>query len=156
RRNGTGFERESGRGEGQDPTPVAPQGSNNMAKQTQPPSNTVLAALQEAAKGLKYTSETEAPLTPFLWDDGAALTQKHLKELASVEGAVEEETLDDFLYAVPSEDKAKFDKLAAVLREQLTGIKVYKVGDEAEKQAFVVGKTSAGKWAGLKTTVVET
>jgi hypothetical protein len=50
----------------------------------------------------------------------------------------------------------KFEKLAAVLRKQLTGIKVFKVGDEAEKQAFVVGKTSDGKWAGLKTTVVET
>jgi hypothetical protein len=57
---------------------------------------------------------------------------------------------------VPPEDKPKFDKLAAALREQLSGIKVYKVGDEAEKQAFVVGKTSAGQWAGLKTTVVET
>jgi hypothetical protein len=40
--------------------------------------------------------------------------------------------------------------------EQLSAIKVYKVGDEAEKQAFVVGKTPDGKWAGLKTTVVET
>src|SRR5262249_60693266 len=37
----------------------------------------------------------------------------------------------DFLHAVPPEDKAKFDRLAAVLREQLSGIKVYKVGDEA-------------------------
>jgi hypothetical protein len=31
-----------------------------------------------------------------------------------------------------------------VLRAQLTGIKVFKVGDEAEKQAFVVGKTTFG------------
>ena len=125
-----------------------------MAKKKQPPN--VLAALQQAAKGLKYTSETEAALEPFLWDDGAALTPKHLQELAGVEGDVEEETLDDFLHAVPPEDKSKFDKLAAVLRELLTGIKVFKVGDEAEKQAFVVGKTADGKWAGLKITVVET
>jgi hypothetical protein len=100
--------------------------------------------------------DAKAALEPFLWDDGTALTPKHLRELAGVEGEVEEETLDDFLYAVPPEDKAKFDKLAAVLREQLTGIKVYKVGDEAEKAALVVGKTGDGKWAGLKTTVVET
>ena len=33
---------------------------------------------------------------------------------------------------------------------------VFKGGDEAQKQAFVVGKTVDGKWAGLKTTVVET
>jgi hypothetical protein len=31
-----------------------------------------------------------------------------------------------------------------------------KVGDEAEKQVYLVGKTADGKWAGLKTTVVET
>jgi len=58
--------------------------------------------------------------------------------------------------AVPPEDKEKFQKLAKVLQEQLTGVKVYKVGDEAEKAAYIVGKTKDGKWAGLKTTVVET
>ncbi len=50
-------------------------------------------------------------------------------------------------------------KMTAVetqLRQELTDIKVYKVGDDAEKQAFACGKTSAGQWAGLKTTVVET
>src|SRR5262249_43444443 len=117
-----------------------------MAKQKQPP-NPVLAALQQAASGLKYTSETEAGLEPFLWEDGAALTQKGLKELAGVEGEVEEETLEDFLHAVPPEDRPKFEKLAAVLREQSSGIKVFKIGDEAEKQAFIVGKTGDGKWA---------
>jgi hypothetical protein len=44
----------------------------------------------------------------------------------------------------------------AVPPEQLTGIEVFKVGDEAEKAVFVVGKTSDGRWAGLKTRVVET
>jgi len=58
--------------------------------------------------------------------------------------------------AVPPEDAKKFQKLAKVLQEQLTGVKVYKVGDEAEKAAYIVGKTTGGKWAGLKTTVVET
>jgi hypothetical protein len=125
-----------------------------MATKKQPPD--ILAALQQAARGLKYTSETEAALEPFLWDDGAALTPKHLRELAGVAGAVEEETLDDFLRVVPPEDKPKFDRLAALLRERLASIKVFKIGDEAEKQAFVVGKTGDGKWAGLKTTVVET
>jgi hypothetical protein len=43
-----------------------------------------------------------------------------------------------------------------VIGEQLSGVKVYKIGDEAEKAAYIVGKTSDGRWAGLKTTVVET
>ncbi len=49
-----------------------------------------------------------------------------------------------------------FGAACCQLRQELTDIKVYKVGDDAEKQAFACGKTSAGQWAGLKTTVVET
>jgi len=128
-----------------------------MAKK-KPVQSPVLAALRQASKGLQFTSETDAPLEPFVWDNGRAPTMKRLLEQAGAEDGttVEEETLDDFFRAVPPEDKAKFDKLAQVLKEQLLGVKVYKVGDEAEKQVFVVGKTSDGQWAGLKTTVVET
>jgi hypothetical protein len=35
-------------------------------------------------------------------------------------------------------------------------VKVYIVGDEAERNVYVVGKTRDGKLAGLKTSVVET
>jgi hypothetical protein len=31
-----------------------------------------------------------------------------------------------------------------VLQEQLSGVKVYVVGEEAEKQVYIVGKTKAG------------
>ena len=121
--------------------------------------DSTLDALKKAAKGLQYTSETESPLEAFVWEDTSAkLTDARLLELAGEEegAAVEQESLADFLHAVPPEDKEKFDKLAKVLQEQLSGVQVYKVGDEAEKRAYVVGKTSDGKWAGLKTTVVET
>jgi hypothetical protein len=57
---------------------------------------------------------------------------------------------------VPQEDRPKFEKLLTVLREQLSSTTVYKVGDEAEKTAYVVGKTTDGKLAGVKTTLVET
>jgi hypothetical protein len=33
---------------------------------------------------------------------------------------------------------------------------VYKVGDEPEKDVYIVGMTNDRQWAGLKTTVVET
>src|SRR5439155_24806125 len=120
--------------------------------------STVVETLKKAVKGLKYTSETEAKLEPFLWEDGDKLTDAHLLELAGEEEGteVEQEGLDDFFHAVPPEDAEKFEKLAKVLQEQLSGVKVYKVGDEAEKQAYIVGKTTDGQWAGLKTTVVET
>jgi histidine triad (HIT) family protein len=104
----------------------------------------VLDALRKASKGLRYTSETDAPLEPLVWPDAPKLA------------GAKERTLDSFFHAVPSEDKAKFQKLADVLKQQLSDIKVYTVGNEAEKQAYIVGKTTDGRWVGLKTTVVET
>ena len=38
----------------------------------------------------------------------------------------------------------------------LSGVKVYKIGDEAEREVYIVGKTTNGQWAGLKTKAVET
>jgi hypothetical protein len=121
-------------------------------------SNPVLDALKKASKGLQFISETEADLEPFLWADGDKLTDAHLLELAGAEEgmAIEQMSLEDFFQAVPSEDRPKFDKLARVLKEQVSGVTVYKIGDEAEKDVFIVGKTADGQWAGLKTSVVET
>ena len=47
---------------------------------------------------------------------------------------------------VPSEDRPKFDKLVKSLREQLSDLKVYKVGDKAENDVYIVGKTKEGQW----------
>ena len=120
--------------------------------------NPTLEALTKASKGLLFPSESDAPLQPFLWKDGAKLTAERLLELAGAEAGtgVEETTLADLLPTVPPEDKASFDQLAQVLKEQLSGIKVYKVGDEAEREVYIVGRTKDGQWAGLKTSVVET
>src|SRR5262249_43992583 len=89
----------------------------------------ILDALQQASKGLLWPSESEAPLEPFLWKDGGALTHERLLELAGAEEgtAVEETDLGSLLRTIPPEDRAKFDRLAKVLQEQLAGIKVYKV-----------------------------
>jgi hypothetical protein len=69
---------------------------------------------------------------------------------------VEQMSLASFFRVVPSEDRAKFDKLAQALQQLLPGIKVYKVGDESEKQVYIIGRARDGRWAGLMTTVVET
>ncbi len=116
-------------------------------------------ALAKASKGLLFPSETDAPLEPFLWENaGDKLTQDKVRRLAGAAkgAAVEETTLDNLLFRAPEEDRRRFDKLAAAIKQQLSGAKVYRVGDEPERQVYVVGKTSDGEWAGLKTTVVET
>ena len=116
-------------------------------------------ALAKASKGLLFPSETDAPLEPFLWEDaGDKLTKDKVRQLAGAPkgAATEETTLDDLLSTVPEEARPQFDNLAAAIKQQVSGVKVYKVGDEPEKQVYVVGKTSDGRWAGLKTTVIET
>jgi hypothetical protein len=57
---------------------------------------------------------------------------------------------------VPSADRVSFKKLRQAIQSQLSGVKVYEAGDKAERQVFIVGKANDGKWAGVKTTVVET
>jgi histidine triad (HIT) family protein len=130
-----------------------------MKKPTGPkPTSPALDALKQASKGLEMPSESDAPFTAFAWDDGGELTHERLLKLAHepADSTVEEDSLDNLLRTVPSEDRPKFDKLRKALQEQLSGIKVYKVGDEAERNVYIIGKTKDGKWAGLKTTVVET
>jgi hypothetical protein len=120
--------------------------------------NPVVDALKKASKGLLWPSESDEPLEPFVWENGDKLTPERLLELAGAEEGteVEESSLAEALRTIPPEDTAKFDKLAKVLEKQLSGIKVYKVGDEAERELYIVGKTKDDHWAGLKTSVVET
>jgi histidine triad (HIT) family protein len=118
-----------------------------------------VAALEKASKGLLLPSESEAPFQPFLWQDaGAKLSRARLRELMNAdEGeSVEELSLDELFQTVPSEDQKTFQKLADTLEQQLSGVKVYKVGDEPERKVYIVGKTADGALAGLQTTVVET
>jgi hypothetical protein len=117
-----------------------------------------LDALKTVAKGLRMPSESDAPFEPFVWDGDADLTPERLLQLAHEPkgSAVEEDTLDNLFRTVPTAQRPKFQPLQKAIQEQLSGVKVYKVGDEAERSVYIVGKTKDGKLAGLKTTVVET
>jgi hypothetical protein len=118
-----------------------------------------VAALEKASKGLLFPSESEAPFKAFLWKEaGDKISNARLRELvhADKDVSVDELSLDELFQTVPSEDQPKYQELAEALKQQLSGIKVYKVGDEPEREVYVVGKTADGALAGLKTTVVET
>jgi hypothetical protein len=117
----------------------------------------VLAALKQASKGLQFPSESDAPLEPFVWPDGELTPDRLVEKSGEPAGSpVEERSLAAVLRAVPKEDKPNFEKLLQVLKEQLSGVKVYVIGDDPEKPVYIVGKTKAGQWAGLKTSTVET
>ena len=116
----------------------------------------LLATLTKACEGLLFISETDAELKPFVWAGKNAPTPKRLAELANRgdDPPIETMTLTAFFRAVPKSEKAKFDALAKILRAELTDLQVHKVG-KVNLTVFIVGKTSDGKWAGLRTEVVE-
>jgi hypothetical protein len=118
--------------------------------------NAAMEALWQASKGLMMPSESDAPFEVVALEGEP--TPLGLRKLARApkDATVEETTLDNLFLTVPSEDKGKFQKLRQVIATQLSGVKVYKVGDQAERQVFVVGKAGDGQWVGLRTAVVET
>jgi histidine triad (HIT) family protein len=120
--------------------------------------NETVEALKNAAKDLRMPSETDAPFEVFAWDNGGKLTADQVLQLfgEAKDTGVEEISLDELFATVPSEDKGKFQKLRQAIQDQLSGVRVYKIGDEAEREVYIVGKAKDGRWAGLKTTVVET
>jgi hypothetical protein len=132
------------------------------------PTSDTVEALEQAADGLAYESETDEPWTTFSWPTaqgeptGAAVRQlgKH-----KARAPVEEQSLDEFFTPLTEEQDwygdeerataAKYRALLDAVKRYLTGAKVVRVGGR-KKAVYVVGKASEGGWAGLKTIAVET
>lgn len=127
----------------------------------------LLEQLAQAAQGLWYLSESESPLEPFSLPPGTALSSD--AELLAATGhqgqTVEQVTLTHFFRNMvrPADDQDpaqqeiahRFLALQTWLETNLQEVTVYRVGT-TEVQAYVLGKTPAGDWLGLKTTLVET
>jgi hypothetical protein len=127
-----------------------------------------VSALAAAAEGLSYQSETDAPWKAFGWAnaDGeptADAVRKRGRHKASA--PVTEQSVDEF-FAPLTADKdwygdeekaaaAKYRELLGVVKQRLTGAKVFRIGDR-KVTIYVVGADPAGGWAGLKTNAVET
>jgi hypothetical protein len=126
------------------------------------------AALQQAAAGLTYQSETDAPWQAFHWPDaevgptaGGVREQGRHKKGAKVE----EQTVDEFFSPLTQdqdwygeEEKAqaaKYRALFTAVKQLLENSKVFRVGGR-KQTVYVVGQAPEGGWAGLKTTAVET
>lgn len=121
--------------------------------------NATFEALQQAAKGLLYPSEQDNPFKAILWSKAfvgkEALDAATVKKLVKAQTGtkVETQTLDDFFAPVSTD--AGFEGLKSALKQNLTGLQVYRIGG-TDKQVYVVGKTPEGDFAGVVTRVVET
>ncbi|MGC4047585.1 MAG: nuclease A inhibitor family protein [Armatimonas sp.] len=132
----------------------------------------IVKALRSASKGLLYTSESDAKITPFAWSTeevaGATTPVEAVAKVAGVSASkIQTVSLDSFFDSMTSpqdwwgdEEKAtaaRFQELA----KELSGLKnvaAFRVGDGPDIDVYIVGgdPASAGGFAGVKTRVTET
>jgi len=123
--------------------------------------------IANAAEGLVYSSEADYPMEPFVWTDPSPFSPDALYKLTKLPQStpVTQQELREFfapMLYLPSEPTPeararvkRFRSLMRVLRRNLSNLTVYKLGS-VEMPTFIVGQLADGKFAGLRTTVVET
>ena len=127
----------------------------------------ILAELKEAAAGLYVMSESDFPFEVIRWEGTAELSPQYLRELHGEpdDAPVKIEALADFPGFVTTEVSAKggaasagesrYQHLLRVLTENLSGVRVHRVG-RINIPVYVVGRSPGGNWVGVSTRVVET
>ena len=131
-------------------------------------SHPALGTLREAAEGLLFPSETDAPLVPFFWADADAvpLTSERLLALAQVPVGTPVKSVslatffrpatkeEDWHNAEEQAEVKRFQGLVATIKATLGRPQVFRVG-ETNMDVYVVGVADGG-YMGLQTRVVET
>jgi hypothetical protein len=123
--------------------------------------------LKSLTEGLSYQSESDYAVEPYAReaDKGAPSAEEFAKGREGEDAAVRELNFDSFFGNYTDEQDwwgeeeravaAKFQALVKFLKENLSDVKVYRVGG-VEADVYVVGRTASGDYAGVKTKVVET
>ncbi len=129
--------------------------------------NPALSALRKTVKGLLYMSEKDAPFKIVSFKDDVTPSESNVAQLvhAPADSDVEEIAFVKFFAELTKaqkwhaeDDKAvvkRYQDLLGVLRETLTGLKVFKIGKVRVKIA-ILGKSATGQWVGLETDSLET
>jgi hypothetical protein len=128
----------------------------------------ILSELTRAAEGLWYMSESDYPLEPMRLGGTDEPGPERLRELAgmSADARVETRSLEEFfrdgaavqMPRAGTHEGARatsFQNVVRTLRENLTDIRVYRIG-EINIPVYILGRSGSGNWLGLTTRVVET
>lgn len=112
----------------------------------------ILAKLGRATAGLFVMSESDYPFEMIQWDGKISITPEYLCNISGKpEGSpIDETNVDNFLKA-----SGRFGNLASLLKDNLSHLKVYKVGD-INIPVYIVGRSPEGNWLGLSTRLVQT
>lgn len=122
-----------------------------------------MAELRRAAEGLWYMSESDYPLEAVRVEGPDEPSHARLRELAGAgaDALVETRSPEEFFRpgaAVrmgESPTAASFEGVLRALKGNLKEIRVYRIGS-VNIPVYVLGRSGAGNWLGLRTRVVET
>jgi len=138
-----------------------------VAEPTETPKVDLSEQIKTAAEGLWYISETDAEIFPFTGSKADAVTKEDLlSQLGKPPGTPVEERGFEEMFArfiriedwYGDEEKATAEKFAALkslLEQNLTDLKVFKVG-RIDLDIYFVGLDKEGNLAGFQTKAVET
>ncbi|MFD3000414.1 nuclease A inhibitor family protein [Pontibacter toksunensis] len=129
----------------------------------------ILQKLQELTQGLYYISESDYPMEVVHFDDVEAdnLSDEAISQLAGQPTDAKVETVDlayflrNMTRTEPEADEAegqnaeRFQALQALMEQQLSGVKVYRIG-RREITALALGALPEGGYGGFKTILIET
>ncbi len=123
--------------------------------------------IAEAAEGLIFISETDAPIDPFRWEQADEVTVETVREMAQidVDSPAEEADVDAFFSKLTAkkewfgdrenERAERFAELFDVQRANLRDLRVFRFG-RIQVSICVVGLDAEGCLAGVMTKAVET
>jgi hypothetical protein len=129
--------------------------------------DSIATQLQQASTGLIFGSETDAPFEVIHWPTQEELTPAKLLQLTNhpPDAPVEIVSVDEFFDVANAEEDwhdeeeretaKRFQNLVNFLKQNLSQLQVYRVGS-IDIDAYIVGVTDGGEWAGLSTKLVET
>ena len=111
----------------------------------------ILAELRNTTAGLFFMSESDYPVEVIKWDRQTVITPEYLRSISTAPAGseVRETDLINFFSS-----NGKFQNVLRLLKNNLTDLKVYKVGT-INIPVYVVGRSREGNWLGISTRVVE-
>jgi hypothetical protein len=139
----------------------------NGPPKTSAASSPLISRLTDAADGLTFTSETDAPVEVFVWPEGTPFSAEALRVHEHIDAAepLETEEVDHFFRnvtkprewheAAEKEQVRRFGALRDLLKAELTDVAVYRLGSTAIS-VYVLGRAADGTTTGIRTKVVET
>ncbi|MEH2278383.1 MAG: nuclease A inhibitor family protein [Nostoc sp.] len=129
-------------------------------------SGEIVEKLKEASTGLLMMSESDYPFEVVQWEGAAPATQEKILQLTGSQDLPIEVVDLDYLFRncafeqewhneLQKKDVQKFQTLVQTLKDNLSDINVYRVG-QINIDTYIIGQTKNGDLAGVVTKLVET